>query len=304
MRQQAEVNLIRHGITEPVTWEPPALWVTWTCWPGADPAGITRDGLTTVPGEADSVRDAASTLGLTCEHVRLFCETAGTGAAPAAADGATAAQGRAAVLDRVRLRELYEDQHVPLAEIAAMAGCGTATIRTLLQMDGVPRRFRNRRPAPGSGITRAWLEREYVVKLRSIGALARARGVTAAYLMSLARNWGLPIRRRSQFSGIGDLNLPVPPSPAMRAVTMRTGALDRLELITQIPGHASIAAAARAIYGGRTGALTQKVHKIETAAGFVIINRSSAPLAPTAAGCEFIQEALQILQIAQQASSA
>jgi hypothetical protein len=61
--------------------------------------------------------------------------------------------------------------------------------------------------------------------------------------MSLAKNWGLPIRDHSQFSGIGHLNLPAPLSPAMRAVTMRKGALGRLELITRIPGHDSIAAA-------------------------------------------------------------
>jgi hypothetical protein len=137
-------------------------------------------------------------------------------------------------------------------------------------------------------------------QLRSIEMLARERGVTACYLMSLAKNWGLPTRHHSQFSGIGHLNLPAPPSPAMRAVTMRKGALGRLALITQIPGHDSIAAAARALYDGRDGALRQQITKIETAAGFTIIDRSSAPLAPTAAGREFIQEALQILRIARE----
>lgn len=155
-----------------------------------------------------------------------------------------------------------------------------------------------RRPPPESGITREWLEHEYVVKLRSIGALARERGVTAYYLMSLAKNWGLPIRHHSQFSGIGHLNLPAPLSPAMRAVTMRKGALSRLELITEIPGRDSIAAAARVLYDGRDGALRQQITKIETAAGFAIIDRSSMPLATTAAGHELIQEALQILRIA------
>ena len=237
---------------------------------------------------------------LTCEHVRLYCETTGTEAAPAAPDGATAAQGRAAVLDRVRLREVYQDQHVPLAEIANMAGCGTATIRTRLQMDGVPRRFRNRRPAPGSRITRAWLQREYVVKLRSVETLARERGVRPAYLMSLARNWGLLIRQYSQFSGIGHLCLPALPSPAMRAVTMRKGALGRLELITRIPGYDNIAAAARVLYDGRASALAQMLHKIETAAGFAIIDRSGRPPAPTTAGREFIYEASQILRITQE----
>jgi len=186
-----------------------------------------------------------------------------------------------------------------MTEIAAMAGCATATIRRLLELDGVPRRPSYRRPPPESGITREWLEHEYTIKLRSIETLARERGVTAYYLMSLARNWGLPIRPHSQFSGIGQLELPTPPSPAMRAVTMRKGALGRLELITRIPGHDTIAAAARILYDGRASALVQMLHKIETAAGFTIIDRSGRPLAPTAAGREFICEAFQILRIAQ-----
>src|SRR6266487_4407297 len=86
----------------------------------------------------------------------------------------------------------------------------------------------------------------------------------------------------------------------MHAVTMRKGALGRLELITQITGHDSLAAAARVLYHGRDGALRQQITKIETAAGFTIIDRSSRPLRLTAAGREFISEAFQILQIAQE----
>jgi hypothetical protein len=186
-----------------------------------------------------------------------------------------------------------------MTEIAALADCATATIRRLLRIDSVPQRPAYRRPPPESGITREWLHREYVVKLRSIDTLARERGVCAPYLKNLARNWGLPIRRHSDFSGIGHLDLPAPPPPAIRAVTMRTGALGRLELITQIPGHDSIAAAARALYGGRDGALQQMIRKIETAAGFTVIDRSSSPLTPTDVGRDFIREAHQILQAAQ-----
>ena len=86
----------------------------------------------------------------------------------------------------------------------------------------------------------------------------------------------------------------------MRAVTMRKGALGRLELITRIPGHDSIAAAARVLYDGRASALVQMLHKIEMAAGFTIIDRSGRPLPPTTAGREFIQEAFQTLRIAQE----
>ena len=234
------------------------------------------------------------------EHGRLCCEVAGTGPPAATANGLAVSPARADVLSPGRLRDLYEYQNLPMTEIAALAGCATVTIRRLLQIDGVPQRAAYRRPPPESGITREWLHREYAVKLRSIDTLARERGVCAPHLKNLARTWGLPIRRHSDFSGIGHLDLPAPPSPAMRAVTMRTGALGRLELITQIPGHDSIAAAARALYGGRDGALQQMVAKIETAAGFRIIDRSATPLSPTDAGREFIREAHQILQAARE----
>lgn len=75
----------------------------------------------------------------------------------------------------------------------------------------------------------------------------------------------------------------------MRAVTMRTGVLSRLELIT--PGHDSIAAAARALRGGRSGALRQMIAEIETAAGFCIIDRSAMPSPAMETGREFIREA-------------
>ncbi len=300
LRQQAQTNLACHGITEPVTWEPPPHWVTCPSWPGAAPASISQEDYIALLETAGSVHDAAGALGLTPEHIRLHCEITDTGTPPATANGIPVPPTREDILGPAHLRDLYEYQHLPVTEIAGMAGCATATIRRLLQHDGVPRRRNYRRPPPESGITRAWLEREYAGNLRSIGALARERNVTAHYLMSLAKNWGLPIRGHRHYSGIGHLNLPSPPSPAIRAVTMRSGALRRLALITQIPGHTGIAAAARDIYDGRAGALRQKIRSIEKAAGFTIIDRSATPLTPTEPGHEFIQEALQILRIARE----
>lgn len=304
LRQQAEANLARHGINEPVTWEPPARWVTWEDWSGTDPASLAGDGLAAVLAKAGSVHGAAGALRLTAEHVRLSCEIASTGPPAATANGLPVSPSRADILSPDRLRDLYEHQNLPMREIAALAGCATVTIRRLLQIDGVPQRTAYRRPPPESGITREWLHREYVVKVRSIDTLARERGVCAPYLKSLARNWGLPVRRHSDFSGIGHLDLPAPPTPAMRAVTMRTGALGRLELITRIPGHDSIAAAARALYGGRVGALQQMIRKIEATAGFPIIDRSTTPLSSTEDGREFIREALQVLQAGREQTTA
>jgi hypothetical protein len=94
LHQQAQASLARHGITEPVTWEPPANWVTWEDWPGTEPASLAADDLAAVLAGAGSVHEAASALGLTAEQVRLCCEIAGTGPPPATANGLPVSPGR------------------------------------------------------------------------------------------------------------------------------------------------------------------------------------------------------------------
>ena len=53
---------------------------------------------------------------------------------PATANGLPVSPSRAAILGPARLLDLYEHENLPLTEIAAMAGCATATIRRLLQI--------------------------------------------------------------------------------------------------------------------------------------------------------------------------
>ena len=126
-----------------------------------------------------SVHEAASTLTLTPEHVRLYCEIASTGPPPATPTACPSPRPGPMSSARPGSGTFSEHQNLPMTGIAALAGCATATIRRLLQIDGVPQRPAYRRPPPESGITREWLHREYVVKLRSIDTIARERGVSA-----------------------------------------------------------------------------------------------------------------------------
>ncbi|MFD1277854.1 hypothetical protein ACFQ51_55575 [Streptomyces kaempferi] len=84
----------------------------------------------------------------------------------------------------------------------------------------------------------------------------------------------------------------------MQAVTASPTALDRLRTLIQIPGHPSLAAAARVIYDGRDGALRQRITKIEKVASFQIIDRSASLLAPSPRGYDFLREATEVLRIA------
>ena len=87
LRQQAQACLTRHGITEPVAWEPPPHWVTRASWPGTEPGHIPAGNLTPLLEAGRSAQDAAAAAGLTAEHVRLWCEITGTGAPVTAAEG-------------------------------------------------------------------------------------------------------------------------------------------------------------------------------------------------------------------------
>ncbi|MFD4613815.1 hypothetical protein ACFWOT_38315 [Streptomyces sp. NPDC058440] len=128
--------------------------------------------------------------------------------------------------------------------------------------------------------------------------LARERGVSHYHLTTLARGWDLPILSTDhRYNAIGHLALAWTPCPAMPTVTSSPTALDRLRTIVQVPGHPSIAAAARAIYDDRDDALQ---HEDREDRRFRIIDRSANPLAPTPRGHDFLREATEVLHIADQ----
>ncbi|MET8453998.1 TniQ family protein [Streptomyces sp. NPDC005209] len=307
LRRQAEDNLARHRIDEPLTWEPPNSWVTGVTWPGISPTRLAPNDVGDLLSTVTSVHEAGDALGLTAEHIRLYCDlTHISTTTPSNTIGnlsnqltPEAAEVRQRILAPEQLRDLYENQRLELAHIAHMASCNPDTVRALLIHDNIPLRPRPDRLPPRPDITRAWLHREYIEKRRTMAELSRERRVSHYHLTTLARGWDLPIRSTERrYNAIGHLNLPWTPSPAMQAVTASPTALHRLQTLIQIPGHPSLAAAARATYDGRDDALRQRITKIEKAAGFQIIDRSTTPLAPTPRGHDFLREATEILHIA------
>ncbi|MCX5357257.1 TniQ family protein [Streptomyces sp. NBC_00124] len=309
LRRQAQDNLARHRIDEPLTWEPPDSWVTGVTWPGTSPTDLDPSGVRDLLSTVTSVNEAGDALGLTTEHIRLYCDlTDISTTTPSNAIGnlsnqltPRAAEVRRGILAPEQLRDLYTHQQLELAHIARMASCSPDTVRALLIHDNIPLRPQAGRLPPRPDITRVWLHREYVQRRRTMAALARERRVSHYHLTHLAREWDLPIRSTERrYNAIGHLTLPWTPSPAIQAVTASPTALDRLRTLIQVPGHPSIAAAARAIYNARDSALRQRITKIEKAAGFQIIDRSTNPLTPTKPGRAFLQEATQILEAAEE----
>ncbi|MGW5250800.1 hypothetical protein ACWEQN_45155 [Streptomyces sp. NPDC004129] len=282
--------------------------MTGVTWPGTSPTSLAPSDVRDLLSTVASVNEAGDALGLTAEHIRLYCDlTDISTSTPSGAIGngnllnqltPAAAEVRQGILAPEQLRDLYENQHLELAHIARLASCNPDTVRALLIHDDIPLRPRPDRLPPRPDLTRAWLHREYTVKRRTMAELARERRVSHYHLTTLARGWNLPIRStETRYNAIGYLDLPWTPSPAMQAVTASPTALDRLRTLIHIPGHPSLAAAARAIYDGRDDALRQRITKIEKAAGFQIIDRSTNPLAPTPRGHDFLREATEILDI-------
>lgn len=297
--REAERILEEHKIGEPVTWEPPASWAPSTAWPGVDPEQADKDGFSQLMARSETAGPVAAELGWTREHVRLYCEISGCGLAPLSANGKPIAPEREQVLAAENLRDLYEGQLLPLNAIAQRAGCNTVTVRALLEIDGVAARGRFRRPLPPEGIDRAWLEREYVQRRRSMAELAAERGVGIYYLTKLATGWEIPIRGvNGGYSGLGHLHLDFQPSAALDTVASGPTALDRLAFLTRLPGHRSFAAAGRAIYEGHGDLLRHRLRQIESAVGFEVIDRQTTPLAPTERGAALLAEAALVLKAA------
>lgn len=124
------------------------------------------------------------------------------------------------------------------------------------------------------------------------------------------RTWGLSRKARrcditvhppGGYNGLGHLDLPAQLSPAMEAVIDGREALDWLRTIVQVAEYDSIPAAADSFYGGRHTTLAHRIRAIEHRAGFRIIDPDTRPLAPTPRGRAFLQEAQQILRIAEAA---
>ncbi|MGW2867262.1 TniQ family protein [Kitasatospora sp. NPDC001225] len=292
LREQAQHHLTRHGISEPVTWEPPDEWVSDLRWPGASPSAIDHEAFRDLFATTESVHEIAQNLNLTPEHVRLHCEATDTGLPPRPANGKPLADRRTGLLAPQQLHDLYENQQLSLTRIAHLASCSPAIVRRLLQHDGVLLRSR-------PTVTRDWLYHEYIEKRRSIMALVREAGVSHLRLTQLAKQWGIPLRAPGRYSTLGTLMtvLPQPPSPALQTVANSTGALQRLKLIVAVPGYQSFAAAARDLYDGNDTALRQRVLYIERSVGFPIYHRAT-PLTATERGQALIDEARHLLRAA------
>lgn len=300
LADQARALLEQRGIEEPVTWEPPRHWVADITFPGVEPGDMSADRFEQITPRSPSVHHAAAELAITAEHLRLYCDTAGAGGRYPSVNGIAPAADRVRLLAPDTLRDLHVNRDTAVETIARMAGSSPETVTRLLRHDHTPV-HNHRRPRPlTNGELRDLLERDYVQRRRDPAAIARELGVSHKYIHQKLLAFALPVRAWRDFDGLADLNLPAPPSPAIQAVTTGPGALERLHMITALPGYHSIAAAANDLYHCSARALYMRIARIERLAGTRLIDARARDLKPTEQGRAFIAEAQRILQIAKE----
>ena len=196
VRDQAQQLLDAHGITEPLTWQPPAPANPDAPWPGIDPNSIDHDQFTdaftrhaTAPRPLARLGDAT---GLNPTHIRLYTELIDLNT-PEHQWDALAADTSGAILSPDRLRHLYHHQQSTLSDIARRSLTTERVIRRTLTNSGT--RLLSRRPR-STPIPLEWFQQNYINTGKTIRQAAAEAGVSRNTFSKYARLHNIPPARR------------------------------------------------------------------------------------------------------------
>ncbi|MDX2515854.1 TniQ family protein [Streptomyces stelliscabiei] len=306
LHHQAEANLAKFEINEPVRWEPPPEWAVVPHWPGHDDTGIDRDHAAVLAALSPVERQLAKELGFTTTHLRLYFESRRLTIPPLdpgqrrarRTPSRTRGKGvpRVGPLDPARLQDLYLEQRMTQQQIAVLAGCSHSTVGNAIREAGLSIQHRRPRGTLERTVSRTWLEQEYQHKGRSTLDIARELGLHKTDVMRLIKKWNIT----KSPNGHGQYRQPfahlnVTSSPAMHAVSRTRNCVQRLRHLVETAQHRNIQSAAVAL-GVQWSSLSYQLKRIEETAGFAIIERSR-PLTVTEAGREFLLEAQRLLAL-------
>ncbi len=292
LHEHATALLSRLGISEPLTWEPPASCCEGITLPGRDPGDIDIDAVTRLlvtggipPGTA------AAQLGTTISHVRLALAQAPRPAREWAPSTPPAAWGK--WQDRARTlltREFFDREYTAarktLHQIEAETGIPRTHLAARARDHGIPLTSAWQ-PAP---IDPQWLRDQYA--RRSYSDIAAELGVATETVIAAARRHGIPGRpkgvhsRPEMFIILGE---DIPPD-IRRAVEGSLHGWQRLHRFQQAMTCASIGAAARQM-GTHPSALIHQLHRLELEIGAPLYHRATPaqPMRPTSRGAALLQ---------------
>lgn len=303
--EQARRNLAAHHVTdEPVTWEPPACWLDTITLP-QPVLDLPTERVRTLLTCDSTARDVAQTLGLTVHQLRLLMESHRLSAQTRPHNkGAYPRPPRRGYLVPDQLRDLYQRQGLQQLQIAELAGCTTAVVKTALQQASIPLRPRR---APGElkrSVDPVWLRTEYHDKGRTVADIARELSAPATNVSPLLDAWGIPRHPPGhrappawQPSPFADLGIPL--SAPMEHISTRQGGTEWLRTALLIPGHRTRRSAALTLGIPRTS-LNGQLKMLESAAGVEIFNHRTRPVVATLRGHALLKEAQHLFGLLDQ----
>jgi len=289
LREQATAHLARLHIAEPVTWEPPAHWVSGVIWPGIDPALVDRTALLREAASRAADGRLAAAAGLGLEHARLYAEinhiTTHTPPPPT-----RRSSPRTTTPPIEILRDLYEHQKLNLSEISRRTGGSRRLITAAIREAGITIHPSGSRHLPP--IDPDWLQREYIDRGHSARHLAAQIGVPTHAIQHRAAKLGLhrtlPPISDAFLEATRDLDLPA----EIHAAFHGTHAVTRLRALTALLHHPDLRTAART--GGRNAhTLRGQARNLERLTGTTILDTKDQ-LTPD--GAVLLQQAHNIIE--------
>ena len=200
LRDHAAELLEKHGIVEPICWEPPFHWVpAHVRWPGPELHDLDADALSDLLiNQRLKLSEAAARLGTSLDHVRLFLRREPLQVEYPRHREPTSTRPdkipRAGPLSATQLRYHYEQCGWSWQRIAIDAGCSQRTAHRLGLKAGITSHIPGRRRK--IDIDRAWLEAQYVERKRTLADIARELRMSTASIARIARELGIELRKR------------------------------------------------------------------------------------------------------------
>lgn len=297
--QHAVEHLTTLGLDEPLTWSPPAEWVTSVALdalPGRDPDDIDMAALADLTARHQPVGAIASTLGVSIEHVRLALERL---VRPSPGHDVWTVRLRA---DRQLTRAFFEREYLTagktLRELEAQTGFTRKMIGDYAKAAGITMRT-SRPPTP---IDPDWLREQYVIRQRSFPEIADEVGVSCMVVIRAAGRYGIDSRPQGVASR-NELLTRLPdwaPADLRRAVEGNLHAWARLERFAEAMTYPSLTQAGIGMAISVRTLVTQ-FHRLERDIGAPLYHRTppgrpagtGAQQRPTARGAALIHALAQ-----------
>lgn len=294
LTEQAQRQLAHHGISEPVTWSPPIPDSLATTPPGIHPDDLNlpqlADAVVTQGFAQRPFSRISKATGLGHMHIQLATQLAHADM-PEARWAALSELTRAEITSGKTLRQLYEQQHMTVQQLAWISLQNQDTVRKTLIAQGTQIRSHWTQQ---SHLPRQWFETHYNNTGKSARQAAAEAGCCPNTLRRLAKRQGIPFGKDAPPANLFASWPTQPPATVLTAATLSHG-LTHLHRVVTCTQHKTQRDAAAAL-GITEAQLSKSKRRIENATGIQIFKNTCGYILPTPQGEEFLHHASKALR--------